>query len=82
MGLLPNRHARGHGQPLIFNNRGTMIMNIKTFMALAVVALTAACNEVPAPAVSADEAANAVAADDNVEAAVEDVETPVASPVI
>ena len=57
-------------------------MNIKTFMAIAVVALTAACNEVPAPAVSADEAANAVAADDNVEAAVEDVETPVASPAI
>ena len=54
------------------------MMNIKTFMAIAVVALTAACNEVPAPAVSADEAANAVAADDNVEAA----ETPVAMPVI
>ena len=78
MGLLPNRHARGYGQLLLFNNRGTMIMNIKTFMAIAVVALTAACNEVPAPAVSADEAANAVAADDNVEAA----ETPVAMPVI
>jgi hypothetical protein len=80
MGLLPNRHARGHGQPLIFNNRGTMIMNIKTFMAIAVVALTAACSEVPA--VTTDEAANAVAADDNVEAAVEDAETPVAAPII
>ena len=58
------------------------MMNIKTFMAIAVVALTAACNEVPTPAVSADEAANAVAADDNVEAAAEDAETPVAAPVI
>ena len=80
MGLLPNRHARGHGQLLNFNNKGIMIMNIKTFMAIAVVALTAACSE--APAVTTDEAANAVAADDNVEAAVEDVETPVASPAI
>jgi hypothetical protein len=55
-------------------------MNIKTFMAIAVVALTAACNEVPA--VTTNEAANAVAADDNVEAAVEDAETPVAAPII
>lgn len=75
-----------------------MMMNIKTFMAIAVVALTAACSE--APAVTTDEAVNAVAADDNVEAAPpdaeaanpvdadnveavpEDVETPLASPII
>ena len=52
-------------------------MNIKTFMALAVVALTAACNEVPAPTVTADEAANAVATDDSVEAPDAVVDTPV-----
>ncbi len=58
-------------------------MNIKTFMAIAVIALTSACSE--APAVTTDEAVNAVAADDNVEAAPEDAETaetPLASPII
>lgn len=42
-------------------------MNIKTFVAISAVALTAACSE--APAVTTDEAVNAVATDDNVEAA-------------
>ena len=58
------------------------MMNIKTFMTMAVAALTlAACGE-PAPAVTADEATDAMATNDNVEAAAEDAETPVAAPII
>jgi len=57
-----------------------MIMNIKTFMAIAVVALTAACSE--ATDVTTNEAVNAMATDDNVEAAAPDAETPLTSPII
>ena len=51
-------------------------------MTMAVAALTlAACGE-PAPAVTADEATDAMATNDNVEAAAEDAETSVAAPII
>jgi len=55
-------------------------MNIKTFMAIAVVALTTACSE--ATDVTTNEAVNAMATDDNVEAAAPDAETPLTSPII